>query len=46
MTSDQIKEASHIDLSTTAWLKEIALQLALLNEKPTQNQQVVMQRRK
>ena len=33
MTSEKIKETSHYDLSETAWLKEIALQLALLNEK-------------
>ena len=33
MTSEKIKETSHYDLSETAWLKEIALQLAILNEK-------------
>ena len=33
MTSEKIKETSHCDLSANQWLKEIALQLALLNEK-------------
>lgn len=38
MTSDQIKAIGHADQSTNAWLKEIALQLALLNEKPAEKQ--------
>ena len=33
MTSDEIKEIRVTDLSTNTWLKEIAYQLALLNEK-------------
>jgi len=33
MTPEQIKQTMAIDLSTTGWLKEIALQLALLNQK-------------
>lgn len=32
MTSDQIKAAAATDLSQTQWLREIALQLAILNE--------------
>jgi hypothetical protein len=34
MTSDEIKQKPATDLSQTAWMREIALQLALLNEKP------------
>jgi hypothetical protein len=36
MTSDEIKNTMAIDLSTNAWLREVALQLALLNEKPVE----------
>jgi hypothetical protein len=32
VNSQQIKEKLHFDLSMTHWLKEIAYQLALLNE--------------
>lgn len=32
MTSGEIKATQHTDLSQTQWLKEIALQLAVLNE--------------
>jgi hypothetical protein len=34
MTSDQIKQKDTLELSLGAWLKEIAYQLALLNERP------------
>jgi hypothetical protein len=34
MTSEEIREKSAIDLSANGWLREIALQLALMNEKP------------
>jgi hypothetical protein len=33
MTSDEIKEARAAEHSTNTWLKEVAYQLALLNEK-------------
>ena len=33
MTSEQIKKTQHFDLSANQWLKEIAYQLALSNEK-------------
>jgi hypothetical protein len=33
MTSEEIKDAKAMDLSANAWLREIAIQLALLNEK-------------
>jgi hypothetical protein len=33
MTSEEIKLLQYAGLSTNGWLKEIALQLALLNEK-------------
>jgi hypothetical protein len=33
MTSDEIKEKLAIDLSTNAWLREVALLLALMYEK-------------
>jgi hypothetical protein len=33
MTSEEIKQKPAADLSMNAWLKEISLQLALLNEK-------------
>lgn len=33
MTSEEIQKAMVIDFSTNSWLKEIAYQLALLNEK-------------
>jgi hypothetical protein len=33
MTSEEIKKTPATDVSERAWLKEIALQLALLNEK-------------
>ena len=32
MTSDEIKQKSGLDMSSSAWLREIAMQLALLNE--------------
>jgi hypothetical protein len=35
MTSEEIKHKAAFDLSTNGWLKEICLQLALLNEKST-----------
>lgn len=35
MNSEQIRDKSHLDLSSNAWLREIAFQLALLNEKPS-----------
>lgn len=35
MTSDEIKRMRATDWSDTCWLREIAIQLALLNEKPT-----------
>lgn len=34
MTSDDIKNAHPMDRSTNDWLREVAYQLALLNEKP------------
>jgi hypothetical protein len=34
MTSEEIKQADPLLLSVNGWLKEIAYQLALLNEKP------------
>jgi len=34
MASDEIREARAAEHSTNTWLKEIAYQLALLNEKP------------
>ncbi len=33
MTSDEIKRTPAIDMSATAWMREVALQLAILNEK-------------
>ena len=33
MTSEEIQEKQAIDLSTNSWLREMCLQLALLNEK-------------
>ena len=33
MTSDEIKAKQAIDLSANAWMREICIQLALLNEK-------------
>jgi hypothetical protein len=37
VTSEKIKETLPTDLSGNAWLKEIAYQLAVINEKkPTQ----------
>jgi hypothetical protein len=33
MTSEEIKNKPVVDMSTNGWLKEICLQLALLNEK-------------
>jgi len=33
MTSDEIREARAAEHSTNTWLKEVAYQLALLNEK-------------
>lgn len=36
MTSEQIKATKHFDISATHWLKEIAYQLALLNENRSQ----------
>ena len=38
MKSEEIKQKSAADLSTNAWLKEICLQLALLNEKKRDKQ--------
>lgn len=38
MTLDEIKAKPATDLSTNAWLREVCLQLALLNEKRTQQQ--------
>jgi hypothetical protein len=35
MNSEEIKQKAPTDLSTNSWLREIALQLALLNEKRT-----------
>lgn len=32
MTSDEIKQKPAADLSTNSWLKELCLQVALLNE--------------
>ena len=32
MKPEQIKATKHAELSTNEWLKEIALQLAILNE--------------
>lgn len=36
MTSEEIKQKANTDLSTNGWLREIAIQLALLNEKNEQ----------
>lgn len=33
MTSEEIKQKLATDLSTNGWLREISLQLALVNEK-------------
>lgn len=33
MTSEDLKNKPACDLSTNGWLREIAMQLALLNEK-------------
>ncbi len=33
MTSDEIKRMPAIDQSATAWMREVALQVALLNER-------------
>lgn len=33
MTSDEIKQKEALDFSQAGWLREIAYQLALLNEK-------------
>jgi len=33
MTAEEIKKTQPFDLSANTWLKEIALQLALMNEK-------------
>lgn len=33
MTSEEIKQKQAFDLSTNGWLREVCLQLALLNEK-------------
>ena len=38
MTSDGIKDLHPSDMSTNSWLKEIAYQLALSNEKPAKQQ--------
>jgi hypothetical protein len=35
MTSEDIKNKPATDLSTNGWLREICLQLALMNEKDT-----------
>lgn len=34
MTPDEIKSMHPSDISTNSWLKEVALQLAIMNEKP------------
>ena len=44
MTSDEIREARAAEHSTNTWLKEIALQLALLNEKQPIPEPVVVSR--
>jgi len=44
MTSEQIREARAAEISTNTWLKEIALQLALLNEKQAIPEPVVVSR--
>jgi hypothetical protein len=33
MTSEEIRNKNAVDLSERSWMKEICLQLALLNEK-------------
>jgi hypothetical protein len=33
MTSEEIKQKQAVDLSTNGWLREVCIQLALLNEK-------------
>jgi hypothetical protein len=33
MTSEEIKKTPAVDLSTNGWLRELCLQVALLNEK-------------
>jgi hypothetical protein len=38
MTSTEIQQKPAADLSTNSWLREIALQLALANEKPVKSQ--------
>lgn len=35
MTSKEIKDTAHTDLSANGWLKELCLQMALLNEQAT-----------
>jgi len=36
MTSEEIKQKPATDLSTNGWLRELCLQVALLNEKSEQ----------
>lgn len=38
MTSNEIRKSHPADMSTNGWLREVALQLALLNEKPVEPQ--------
>jgi hypothetical protein len=38
MTLEELKAKQAPDLSTNAWLREICLQLAMLNEKRAQQQ--------
>jgi hypothetical protein len=35
MTSEELKRMTGTDLSTNGWLRELCIQLALLNEKQT-----------
>ncbi len=40
MTSDELKASTAADMSTNGWLREVAIQLAKLNEKnPAEQQQ-------
>jgi hypothetical protein len=34
MTSEELKQKQAADLSTNSWMREMCIQLALLNEKP------------
>ena len=44
MTRDEIEDKNPSDLSTNAWMKEICLQIALLNEKRAVAQQPIFDR--